>query len=203
MEESTSSPDEANSSTPLNKKRKLQNEPQESPLPKHVCCDQAPKSNSSSDCESAKDSNSLQCDTDSAMSTDIEYETKTDDEYFNIHGACSDEPYNKIGVDSSESESLAASSSTCFGRLDCSLYQYEPQNPTLEEYDCSCSEYRNDGLENCSDSEIENLLFSNGITTSNYVLSSGRWSINQDIQQESRKPTIDKEFEQYFSMLML
>ncbi|XP_010528448.1 PREDICTED: protein FAR-RED ELONGATED HYPOCOTYL 1-like [Tarenaya hassleriana] len=37
-----------------------------------------------------------------------------------------------------------------------------------------------------------------------YVLSSGRWTVNQDSsRQNTRKPTIDQEFEQYFSMLML
>ncbi|KAI3875859.1 hypothetical protein MKX03_023782 [Papaver bracteatum] len=36
-----------------------------------------------------------------------------------------------------------------------------------------------------------------------FVLSSGRWDIDPDSRVDLRKPTIDQEFEQYFSMLML
>ncbi|KAK1437117.1 hypothetical protein QVD17_02902 [Tagetes erecta] len=47
---------------------------------------------------------------------------------------------------------------------------------------------------------IEDLFCSN---SNNSVLSSGRWNVNQDSEQGTEKLTIDKEFEQYFSMLML
>ncbi|XP_023913885.2 protein FAR-RED ELONGATED HYPOCOTYL 1 isoform X2 [Quercus suber] len=50
---------------------------------------------------------------------------------------------------------------------------------------------------------IEDTLYSNGSNPNTYVLSSRRWNVNQDAQSGTRKPTIDQEFEQYFSMLML
>ncbi|KAJ8899721.1 hypothetical protein K2173_019420 [Erythroxylum novogranatense] len=53
------------------------------------------------------------------------------------------------------------------------------------------------------DEELEAALHSNTLNPNIYVLSSGRWSLNQDSQPATRKPTIDQEFEQYFSTLML
>ncbi|KAK9290267.1 hypothetical protein L1049_008434 [Liquidambar formosana] len=67
----------------------------------------------------------------------------------------------------------------------------------------SCSVYDNDSIEHCTDEELDDMLYSNGVNSNNYVLSSGRWSVNQEAQLGTKKPTIDQEFEQYFSMLML
>ncbi|XP_043690643.1 protein FAR-RED ELONGATED HYPOCOTYL 1-like [Telopea speciosissima] len=39
--------------------------------------------------------------------------------------------------------------------------------------------------------------------TDHFMLSSGKWCINQEEQEEPRGPTIDQEFEQYFSTLLL
>ncbi|KAH7656977.1 Thioredoxin-like fold-containing protein [Dioscorea alata] len=48
------------------------------------------------------------------------------------------------------------------------------------------------------------MLYSNGVTTSNESLPfPGMWMVGQDARLNGRKPTIDQEFEQYFSMLML
>lgn len=47
------------------------------------------------------------------------------------------------------------------------------------------------------------MLYSNGMSSDLFVLSSGRWKIKQDTQAAIRKPTIDQEFEEYFSSLML
>ncbi|KAF9595492.1 hypothetical protein IFM89_000580 [Coptis chinensis] len=59
-------------------------------------------------------------------------------------------------------------------------------------------------MEECLDTESKDaLLYSNGASSDLFILSSGRWKINQDAQAGMRKPTIDQEFEQYFSMLML
>ncbi|KAJ0691464.1 putative protein FAR-RED ELONGATED HYPOCOTYL 1 [Helianthus annuus] len=57
-------------------------------------------------------------------------------------------------------------------------------------------------------SSMEDLFCSNAVISNNSVLSSGRWNVNQDAaaaaaEQGTEKLTIDKEFEQYFSMLML
>ncbi|KAJ8533825.1 hypothetical protein K7X08_007149 [Anisodus acutangulus] len=68
--------------------------------------------------------------------------------------------------------------------------------------DCTCAECMTEGIELSTEKELENLLYS-GVNPNNYVLSSGRWTANQDSQPSSNKLTIDKEFEQYFSMLML
>ncbi|KAI3819053.1 hypothetical protein L1987_12875 [Smallanthus sonchifolius] len=68
--------------------------------------------------------------------------------------------------------------------------------PTSE--DCS-SEYEYEY--ETKQSIMEDLFCSN--SANNSVLSSGRWNVNQDTEQGTEKLTIDKEFEQYFSMLML
>ncbi|CAN8284888.1 unnamed protein product [Cochlearia groenlandica] len=71
--------------------------------------------------------------------------------------------------------------------------------------------YGTQKLENYSD--IENILYpledneevKECNNVANYVLSSGRWTVNKDSTQHggTMKPTIDQEFEQNFSMLML
>lgn len=80
-----------------------------------------------------------------------------------------------------------------------------PEEPILEIESplvYSCSEYGTDNIEPCADEEVD-ILYSNEVNLNGYVLSSGRWTVNQDAQSGPRKPTIDQEFEQYFSMLML
>ncbi|CAN7019976.1 unnamed protein product [Brassica oleracea var. botrytis] len=74
--------------------------------------------------------------------------------------------------------------------------------------------YGTQNLEDFSDKDIENILYlddeeeedeANGCSNAaKYVLSSGRWTVDQDSTQDgTKKPTIDQEFEQYFSTLML
>ncbi|XP_059647083.1 uncharacterized protein LOC132293561 [Cornus florida] len=63
-----------------------------------------------------------------------------------------------------------------------------------------CSDHEN---EQYTDKALEDMLYSNGVIPNNYVLSSGRWNVNQETQPGKKKLTIDKEFEEYFSMLML
>ncbi|KAK8561777.1 hypothetical protein V6N13_149074 [Hibiscus sabdariffa] len=65
------------------------------------------------------------------------------------------------------------------------------------------SGYGNYSLEQYQDKEIEEILNPSEADPNVYVLSSGRWSVNQESPRTTRKPTIDQEFEQYFSMLML
>ncbi|XP_058099313.1 protein FAR-RED-ELONGATED HYPOCOTYL 1-LIKE-like isoform X2 [Magnolia sinica] len=70
--------------------------------------------------------------------------------------------------------------------------------------DFICEENENDRNEQPLDAAAdEMMIYSNGVAQNLYALSSGRWSINQDARLGARKPTIDQEFEQYFSMLML
>ncbi|KAJ0258848.1 Protein FAR-RED ELONGATED HYPOCOTYL 1 [Hirschfeldia incana] len=71
--------------------------------------------------------------------------------------------------------------------------------------------YGTQNLEDFSDKDIENILDldeaeeAKGCSSAaNFVLSSGRWTVDQDSTQHGiKKPTIDQEFEQYFSTLML
>lgn len=60
-------------------------------------------------------------------------------------------------------------------------------------------------LEQISELEEESLLFSNSLLANTFIPSSGSDGAGHaaDVQHGSRKPTIDQEFEQYFSMLML
>ncbi|KAK9920642.1 hypothetical protein M0R45_029191 [Rubus argutus] len=67
-----------------------------------------------------------------------------------------------------------------------------------------CSEYGDHFIEECTDKEVEAIIYASSLNPNTYVLSSGRWTINQEAQSgSSRNPTIDQEFEQYFSTLML
>ncbi|XP_020219052.1 uncharacterized protein LOC109802184 [Cajanus cajan] len=59
-----------------------------------------------------------------------------------------------------------------------------------------------ESTEESIDMEFEE-RFSQGENSNMYVLSSGRWNLNKEAQSSTRPPTIDQEFEQYFSMLML
>ncbi|XP_051127498.1 protein FAR-RED-ELONGATED HYPOCOTYL 1-LIKE-like [Andrographis paniculata] len=72
---------------------------------------------------------------------------------------------------------------------------------------CSCSCSSSHYKTNADTTDLENLPFYSKVVVhpNNYILSSGRWSVNQDdrAQLGGEKLTIDKEFEQYFSMLML
>ncbi|KAL1209941.1 Protein FAR-RED ELONGATED HYPOCOTYL 1 [Cardamine amara subsp. amara] len=77
--------------------------------------------------------------------------------------------------------------------------------------------YGTQKLEDYSEKDIENILYltedededeakgcSSSSNAANFVLSSGRWTVNQDsTRHDTKKPTIDQEFEQYFSTLML
>ncbi|GAB2272565.1 hypothetical protein Dimus_007386 [Dionaea muscipula] len=63
------------------------------------------------------------------------------------------------------------------------------------------SEFGHEGNQ-LTDDELEDILYSNGFNPNVYMLSSERWNTDQEAQTGTRKPTIDQEFEQYFSMLM-
>lgn len=65
------------------------------------------------------------------------------------------------------------------------------------------SEYGKDSCEESMDKGFEDLLYPSGVNPNMYFLSSGRWEVNQEAQSSTRPPTIDQEFEEYFSMLML
>ncbi|XP_022888975.1 laccase-4-like [Olea europaea var. sylvestris] len=150
------------------------------------------------DTESAKDSNSFTRDSDSIMS--ISGEAKID---LRSPKACSlDQPSTssvswdsfKNSLYSLESRSLTKSSSS---KAESSNYSMEHDcphhnfglNPSLNfeenllelgsHVECSCSEYGINGIGHYTDKEFEDMLYSNGVAPSSYVLSSGRWTVNQ------------------------
>ncbi|XP_018435030.2 protein FAR-RED ELONGATED HYPOCOTYL 1 isoform X2 [Raphanus sativus] len=113
-------------------------------------------------------------------------------------------------------------SSSCVNSTD---MECEHEIEMKEESSGSCSEdkmisfeshldfiYGTQNLEEFSDKDIENILYlddeeeeAKGCSSAaNFVLSSERWTVDQDSTQHGiKKPTIDQEFEQYFSTLML
>ncbi|KAG2285365.1 hypothetical protein Bca4012_034130 [Brassica carinata] len=135
------------------------------------------------------------------------------------NAACSDNTNARAELDSECSVSCLNSTS-----MEC-----ENEIEMKEESSGSCSEdkmisfeshldfiYGTQNLEDFSDKDIENITYlddeeeeeqdeGNGCSNAaKYVLSSGRWTVDQDSPQHViNKPTIDQEFEQYFSTLML
>lgn len=163
--------------------------------------------------ESVKDSNSLAGDSDSVMSS---YEANLPLQYAKTY--LSDKPStSSINSDSNSSKHTHYSFGSCKDKLALLTGEHLPphhdglhafqnlEEQLLEfcnEVDDTCSGYGNEQYR--TDKELEDIPFSNGVNPNMYVLSSGRWSVvNQDAQSGNRKPTIDQEFEQYFSKLML
>ncbi|KAL2336592.1 hypothetical protein Fmac_011038 [Flemingia macrophylla] len=147
--------------------------------------------------ESAKDSNSFIEDSDTAMSVNEDAKQEADCEnsylYVNRVSYSEDEefvdgeyipPYNDTN-----SQALNNHEEDLLGLGSFSAHE--------------CSEYAKDSNEYPVDKEFEDFLFSSGVNSNVYVLSSGRWTVNEEAQSSSRPPTIDQEFEEYFSMLMI
>ncbi|XP_050212206.1 protein FAR-RED-ELONGATED HYPOCOTYL 1-LIKE isoform X2 [Mercurialis annua] len=210
----------------LNKKRKLQAEQLILPLSKHNCWEhriifrpvlvleenrvedgmithfiQENAREDGSDPESAKDSNSFVGDSsDSAMSVqgEAKFETKV-----SIGPSTS----SSAGTEGSGRDEMAFVA----GKQDPYLQYNELQHPNVGEHtgefgmtsDYMCSEHGNEGIELYTDKDLEDIFFSNPADPNTFVLSSGRWPVNQEAEAGTIKPTIDQEFEQYFSMLML
>lgn len=159
--------------------------------------------------ESAKDSNSVGTDSMITVSGLAEYQCHSE-------GYSFDQP-STSSIPIHHSEMTSATKSSDKIETDSIKEEHEPNDPDSglhssmndEDYllefgshmDFNCSEDTT-SFEDCTDKELERMLYSNGVSPS-YVLSSGRWTVNQDTQQRPKKPTIDKEFEQYFSTLML
>ncbi|CAA7052243.1 unnamed protein product [Microthlaspi erraticum] len=162
----------------LSKKRKFQTDQSELsllPLPKHACFDNVGCSNNTTDGRSELDS---ECSMSYVNSTSMECE-------------------NEIEMKEESSGSCSEDKLITFeSHLD---FIYGTQN-----------------LEDFSEKDIENILYldekeeeeaaQGSSNAANFVLSSGRWSVNQEDSTHEhgiKKPTIDQEFEQYFSTLML
>ncbi|KVH94837.1 protein FAR-RED ELONGATED HYPOCOTYL 1-like [Cynara cardunculus var. scolymus] len=156
---------------------------------------------------SEKDSNSFSEDADSVMSVSID--SKNELHYLKI---CPPDQNSDASVnwgsrffDSSVNYLDRSETKACDENFMNPAYNvYE--SPSFEEQQMDCgnidefdsSEYKNGGTK-----PLDDLFCSDGVIPDNFVLSSGRWNVNQDTEQGTEKMTIDKEFEQYFSMLML
>lgn len=124
--------------------------------------------------DSVKDSNSFQGDPDSVMCVPGEAKTELQ--------------YPKISTGSTSSVNCGDMEKLGYGEND-SVYQdfglhasmnYDERVSEFGNHvDYSCLELRNDGIENCAEKEIEDLLYSNGASANEFVLSSGRWDVNQ------------------------
>ncbi|GMN59548.1 hypothetical protein TIFTF001_028639 [Ficus carica] len=228
MEENKHCPSEINSLQVIStlktiKKRKLQAEQLGLPIPKHKCWDPTatldrPVSifygsksadqrltkgktkvrvmDDGSDLESMKDSNSYTEDSDSP--TSINGEAKPHSSLVSCGADCSEHTSSQLDGSNMEKANCGEEVGLQV------LLNLEEQLLEFENHeDYIASEYGDDSLEQCTNKELEDILYANSLNPNVYVLSSGRWTVNQEAQSESRKPTIDQEFEQYFSMLML
>ncbi|KAG6640078.1 protein FAR-RED ELONGATED HYPOCOTYL 1-like [Carya illinoinensis] len=201
-----------NNTVDSNKKRKLQAGQLDFPIPKHKCWDRSfasepvfvfdknPEVESifpniitgktegaamdyGAEPESGKDSNSFGGDSDSATSSygEAKVQLKKDKLAF------------LSGEHPSHHDELQA-----FQNLEEHLVDF------CDQVDYTSSGYGNNCIEQPTDNELEDILLSHRINPTNmYVLSSGRWTVGQDAQPGIRKETIDQEFEQFFSKLML
>ncbi|KAL5549877.1 hypothetical protein UlMin_000053 [Ulmus minor] len=197
------------------RKRKLQAEPLDLPFSKQKCCDrpvsilfevakgveEGPPSDEGSEMESMNDSNSFIGESDTA--TSVYKKSKMEVEYGKTNDRPASSSYVNRVYDCFEKESLkmenASSSKGELGFLNLEEQLLEFGSHT----GYTGAEYKDESMENYTNEELSDVLSANGVNPNVYVLSSGRWTVNQEAASESRKPTIDQEFEQYFSMLML
>ncbi|GLT89563.1 hypothetical protein SLE2022_075410 [Rubroshorea leprosula] len=177
-----------------------------------------------SETDSAKDSNSFGEDYDSVMSMDAKAKFNSENVKFSRYNGASSSSsgWGPGSLDSSHSldgrTGIARGSedhemsSAALGELELAnhddyLSAAENLGDALVEYeshiDYIYSRYGNYVMEQYSDKEIEEIPHTSDANANVYVLSSGRWNVNQEARQTTRKPTIDQEFEQYFSSLML
>lgn len=166
--------------------------------------------NDGSERESAKDSNHFHEDNMDYSSTSVSNDAKTISEISkSISVNCSNHSFisDPYSLESSSISPNSGGDSIYPNNNDFGLHACMNYDDPLLEFEChmdSSSGVENESsvVEQCKEKEIEEMLLSNGMPA-NYVLSSGKWSFNQENQGETKKLTIDKEFEEYFSMLML
>ncbi|XP_047982472.1 protein FAR-RED ELONGATED HYPOCOTYL 1-like [Salvia hispanica] len=190
----------------LKKKRKQQDSQPEKHLAKHVCREKVEGDEPARGCESepeSTNSNSFHsnCE-DSFMCSDDEDKT---DGGFQETPATSSASWAGTSSGASPYSSENRSSVNISTREPESLSMNEDQH---DQHDVGFGWEGHAEIELYTDKELEDLLYSNGAAPGGaFILSSGRWSVDQGaraMQEEGKKKlTIDKEFEQFFSMLML
>lgn len=229
----------------INKKRKLQVEQLDLPLPKHNCCKKGitselgppsteiPKESicavlitgiihreekdSESELESGNGSNSFAEDDDSIMSESDG--TKSDTAYLKMLSVdCTSNPINQTGdFDKGAMFSLdsrVTKTSADKGKSPCTDYDHPHHDigslaslhnkhfSEYEEYDeYGCLDFGDDSIQQYKQLK---LLYTSSAKAENLFLSSEGWDVNnQENQPAAEKLTIDKEFEEYFSNLMI
>lgn len=142
--------------------------------------------------ESVKDSNSLSEESDSATSVfdggkfelnqaiTCTYDSSTT-QSMSFGGASSESTH--FSVESStpmESSSTQQEAAFASGenRIETihKLQEHLLELDSHEDYDCA--EYGIDDTKQCTDGELEELFYSNGLNANTYILSSGRWNVN-------------------------
>nr|XP_025648609.1 protein FAR-RED ELONGATED HYPOCOTYL 1 isoform X1 [Arachis hypogaea] len=197
MEETEESPSQMNrlqvdgmygiSFAEFNKKRKLQSDQLDLVRPKHKCW----VGSFCSEHASMSDENQVLESVHNQM-----VKIRTDAAFLDERS----EPESAKDSNSFMEDSDTAISVNKEAKLDVDTYLYEKEeNYAGHAY----SEDGKDGAELAIEEEFEDFLLSNGVDPNMYVLSSGRRNVNREAQSSTRPPTIDQEFEEYFSMLML
>ncbi|KAF3503632.1 hypothetical protein F2Q69_00045850 [Brassica cretica] len=170
----------------LSRKRKLPAEESDLlPLPKHFCLEQQQAS--------LPDSSSPSSDIESAECSYAMEDTKTGDETSSSSASVCMSKDSCYSTGSSSWSFGYATSGTdqCCSKVADKIEEY------VEELEFICPEYAAEDIQEligCQDSNVEG----------SYTLSSARWSVsNQESEEATKKPTIDQEFEEYFSTLMM
>ncbi|XLR61825.1 hypothetical protein HN51_005114 [Arachis hypogaea] len=149
--------------------------------------------------ESAKDSNSFMEDSDTAISVNKEAKLDADTYLYGRPSTCFDN--HSLCMYQQKKKLIFTSSYRG------SYFQVFNDNKEhlleLENYAGHAYSEDGKGAELAIEEEFEDFLLSNGVDPNMYVLSSGRRNVNREAQSSTRPPTIDQEFEEYFSMLML
>ncbi|CAI8612664.1 unnamed protein product [Vicia faba] len=145
-----------------------------------------------SELESAKDSNSLMEDTDTSMS--VNEDAKLEADCANTF-LCANRHRLGYSEDATFIDSKYNSSYD-----DSDTQPMEKYEEHLLGYSDNVKDSNDDQL---VDKEFEDFLFSNGVNPDKYVLSSRVLLLNQEAESSAREPTIDQEFEEYFSALMI
>lgn len=178
------------------KKRKLQMDQLDSLRPKHKCWVQSSPSERASvfdermynhldvrsSLESAKDSNSFSQDSDTSMS--VNEEVKLEEDCAKTSSFVNN--VTKVEKTGSSEEDMFTDKEFNESYHDADMQALQ----NLEEHilglgnctDQLYSEYAKDSIEKSIDKEFEDILYSNGVNTNMYVLSSGRWEVNQGIR---------------------
>ncbi|CAN1304207.1 Protein FAR-RED ELONGATED HYPOCOTYL 1 [Linum perenne] len=155
-----------------------------------------------SDHESGNGSNSFLGDSDRTMS--LLSESKFGSE---VSKTCpsSTSSFNWLS-ESSKDPQCSSDNATSSARDYDKFQAYDEEDDQMLEYEkrfgYEYTEYNDSGIP-LGDEELDGDLCTSSVNPRVHLLSSGRWTVKQESQSGARKPTIDQEFEQYFSGLML